>query len=235
MVAMFALGLMVALTLQLIIAAGAPGMAEGPSIGPATSGEPDTGVPEYRYRVYTLNVTTKSVRDNGTFFSFRTGDLPFDLSSIRFGDFRTDPLYNQTYYGGSGILANANGTGAIITLKEGNGKTIDTIAYHGQNLIVFDGETRTTSYPNGTTSRSGTDAMIQDWREGAWSPADGIIIGHPGNVSISNSSLFIIVYEPTGGLHLPEFEVLPIVVAAIVLILFLGRRRRCRQFATQLE
>ena len=210
----------------LVISTGITDKTNSASLQPTSSEGSSITEKEYQFIVYTLNETTRIKRDNGTFFSFSVEALPFEFDTIQFGDFRADSLHCCTYYGGSGILVDASGADAVIMLRESNGKLISTINYHGQNPIVFNGETRFASYPNATSAYCGTDEMIQDWREGAWSPSDGILLEHSGNVSLASSRFFLLVLEPVANMNLPEFDVVPAVVAASFVILITARFRR---------
>ena len=180
----------------------------------------------YEFRVYALNKTSIKVSENGTYFSFNVGDLPFDLGSLRFGDFRTDTNYSLSYYGGSGILVSARGENATMTIRESTGRLISEVRYHGQGLIVLSGETKYCSYPSGVTW-NGTDAMVQDWRAGTWTPDDGILIEHPRNVTLSDAKFYVMVFEPAGSTLIPEYEVVPVIALTLLLVVFLrGRTAR---------
>jgi hypothetical protein len=178
----------------------------------------------YEFRVYALNKTSIKVSENGTYFSFNVGDLPFDLGSLRFGDFRTDTNYSLSYYGGSGILVSARGENATMTIRESTGRLISEVRYHGQGLIVLSGETKYCSYPSGVTW-NGTDAMVQDWRAGTWTPDDGILIEHPKNVTLSDAKFYVMVFEPAGNVLVSEYEVVPVIALTILLVAFLRYRK----------
>jgi hypothetical protein len=171
------------------------------------SNSPQSVVPvEYRWRVYVLNQTDMSDTSNGTAFSFRTEDLPHEFGSILFGDFRADQGGQGTYYGGCGILVEASGTSASIVLRETDGKFISSVPYNGQDPVVFSGERRSVSYPSVTTSYYGTDLIIQDWRNGTWTPDQGILVEHPEEVTMVASEFCLMLFEPEGNLVISEFS-----------------------------
>jgi len=178
----------------------------------------------YEFRVYALNQTSSMTTEDGTCFCFDIGDLPFDLCSLQFGDFRTDTNYSLKYFGGSGILVSACGENATLVIREYTGRIISEVRYHGQGLIVLSGETKYCSYPSGA-SWNGTDAMVQDWRGGTWAPDDGILIEHPENVSLSDAKFYVMVFEPAGSMLLPEFGVVPVIALTLLLVAFLRNRK----------
>jgi hypothetical protein len=178
----------------------------------------------YEFRVYALNQTSSMTTENGTCFCFDIGDLPFDLCSLQFGDFRTDTSYSLKYFGGSGILVSACGENATLVIRECTGRLISEVRYHGQGLIVLSGETKYCSYPSGA-SWNGTDAIVQDWRGGTWAPGDGILIEHPENVSLSDAKFYVMVFEPAGSMLLPECEVVPVIALTLLLVAFLRNRK----------
>lgn len=192
----------------------------------AVTSQPAVISNEYIWRVYELNQTARTDNSTGTMFTFRTEDLPYDFRSIQFGDFRADAGHTGKYYGGCGILVNASGTNATIALRESSGSLISTVPYNGQDLIVFSGERISVSYPSASTRYYGTDRMIQDWRNGTWSPNDGIVVEHPGNVTLSGSEFCLMVFEPDGDIEIPEFQGFPFVIACILAVLVIFRRRR---------
>lgn len=159
-----------------------------------------------------------------TSFLFNMDDLPFAFESIAFGDFRTDAEHLATYYGGCGILVDAGGETGTVVLKEGTGKLVASVQYLGQDLIVFSGERRSASYPVASTSYYGTDKMIEDWRNGTWSPSIGVVLEHAQNVSLYSATFCLMVFEP-GPVLVPELNNLLIVVVFTPLIVFLVRRR----------
>lgn len=196
------------------------------TIGPVDSKDVK-GVPtnnSYQFRVYALNQTSIQTSENGTRFSFCVGDLPFGLCSLQFGDFRKDTNYSLRYYGGSGILVSACGENATMAIRESTGRLISKVQYHGQGLIVLSGETQYCSYPSGVTW-NGTDAMVQDWRTGSWTPDDGILIEHPKNVTLSNAKFYVMVFDPAGNVLVPEYEVVPVIAMTLLLVAFLRDRR----------
>jgi hypothetical protein len=191
-----------------------------------TSNSQQSVVPvEYKWRVYVLNQTSMSDSSNGTTFSFRTEDLPQDFGSILFGDFRSDQSGEGTYYGGCGILVEASGTSASIVLRETDGKFISSVAYNGQDPVVFSGERRSVSYPSVTTSYYGTDLIIQDWRNGTWAPDEGILVEHPEDVTMVASEFCLMLFEPEGDIEIPEFgDFTTVIVLAVGALTILTRR-----------
>ncbi len=178
----------------------------------------------YQWRVYMLNQSSVLEQTSGTAFSFRTEDLPFSFDSILFGDFRADVDHQATYYGGCGILVNASGNPASVVLRERTGEFIASVQYAGQELIVFSGERRSVSYPTASTSYHGTDMLVEDWRNGTWSPNDGILIEHPGNVTVTESVFCFMVFEPAGGVMVPEFSSLATIVIIVLISMIIALR-----------
>jgi hypothetical protein len=217
----FAIALVLLLALQLLLShGGSSNRMTSPEFQPAAASS------NYSWRVYYLNETSRMQQANGTSFSFRTDDLPFDFSSIEFGDFRNDLQHISTYYGGCGILVNASGSSAVILLMEADGKLVTTVQYYGQDPIVFSGERKSVSYPNETTSYFGTDKIAQDWRNGTWSPDQGILVGHPMNVSLASSRFCLMVFEPAGSSEIPEFGLVPVIITCCIIVFATGRRNR---------
>jgi hypothetical protein len=178
----------------------------------STKSVPSVASNPYQWRVYMLNQSAVLAQSTGTSFSFRAEELPFSFESVSFGDFRDDVEHRATYYGGCGILVNASGAAALLVLRESAGKFISSVNYLGQDLIVFSGETKSVSYPTESTSYSGTDKLIEDWRNGTWSPNDGIVIEHPKSVSVTESVFCFMVFEPSGEILVPELENLPVII-----------------------
>ena len=183
----------------------------------------------YEFKVYALNATAMTRALDCTEFLFRASDLPFDFGSISFGDFRSDTNRTLIYYAGSGMLVNATGENATITLRENNGKTVSKINYGGQDQIVFNGEVKSVTYPRPMTTYNGTDLLVQDWRNGIWTPSDGIMVEHPGNVTVESASFFLMVHEPQGTYEVPEFgNIISPLLALLVMVglmRFLSRTR----------
>lgn len=194
----------------------------------STKSIPSAAANPYQWRVYMLNQSTVLAQGAGTSFSFRAEDLPFNFGSISFGDFRSDADHRATYYGGCGILVNASGVAALLVLRESSGKFISSVNYIGQNLIVFSGETKSVSYPTESTSYSGTDKLIEDWRNGTWSPNDGIVIEHPKSVSVTESVFCFMVFEPSGEILIPEFQNTPVMLFLLVTVI-VGARSLIRR------
>jgi hypothetical protein len=177
----------------------------------------------YAFRVYPLNHTSTKTVGNGTAFLFDVAQLPINFSVVKFGDYKTDASYNSIYFAGSGILLNSSGTNAWIILREGNGKLVSNVFYHGQSTVVFNGQTTTYANCGRPAIYNGIDIMVQDWRKGNWTPNDGIIVEHPNNVTISGARFYLAVYQPAVSAHMPEFELLP-AVACIFVVVILARR-----------
>ncbi len=200
-----------------------------PSKGNDTSREtiaPSPANNSYEFRVYSLTHTSVIPSANGTVFFFDLTQLPVNFASIKFGDFRGDTQYRLIYYAGSGILLNASGSNASITLKEGNGKLISNVFYHGQRLVVLNGQTTTYINCGNHSVYSGTDLMVQDWRNGSWTPNDGILIEHPNNVTISGARFCLAVYQPVANAQVPEFELLPATMIVFLVVILVLRCRR---------
>jgi hypothetical protein len=180
---------------------------------------------DYLWKVYVLNQTARSEATNGTTFSFRTDDLPMEFGTILFGDFWTDAGGRGTYYGGCGILVEATGASETITLREIDGKFISSVQYNGQDPVVFSGERRSVSYPTVTTSYYGTDRIVQDWRNGTWSPDQGILVEHPADLTMVDSEFYLMLFEPEDEFAIPEFQDLPFVLAVLLGVLTIVCRR----------
>jgi len=179
----------------------------------------------YQWKVYVLNQTERSEATNGTTFSFNNDDLPQEFGTILFGDFRTDTYGQGTYYGGCGILVEASGASETITLREIDGKFVSSVQYNGQDPVVFSGERRSVSYPNLTTSYYGTDLIVQDWRNGTWSPDQGILVEHPVDVTMVGSEFYLMLFEPESDIEIPEFQDLPLVLALTLGVMAIVSRR----------
>ncbi len=189
------------------------------SSGVRDSSAGTTAKDPYEFRVYSMNTTTMARLDAGTAFVFTESDLPFVFSSLLFGDFRADTNHSHLYYAGSGMLVSATGASATVRLSEGNGKVISSADYRGQDQIVFNGEVKSVTYPQTTTTYSGTDLMIQDWRTGAWSPENGILVEHPANVTLQSASFYIMTIEPRGTLEIPELP--PVMIGATMALMIM--------------
>jgi len=175
------------------------------------------------FRVYILEELSRTVTANKTVLAYSIESLPFDLTTLSFGDFQNGPQAGVTYYAGSGMLLNVSGPRGNIVLKEPSGKTIRELSYQGQASIVFNGETITTSFPRASTDYEGTDVLIQDWLKGTWSPDKGVVVEHPSGLTVERSEFYLMVYQaPT---TVPEFGTLP-AVALVVVILFVCSARR---------
>jgi len=180
----------------------------------------------YMFKVYALNHTSTRAVSNGTALFFDLAQLPINFIGVRFGDYRKDTQYSATYYAGSGVLLNASGSNAWIALAEGNGKLVSSVFYRGQNIVALNGQTTTYINSSRPAAYNGTDLMVQDWRNGNWTPNDGIIIEHPKNVSISSARFYLAVYQPSVSAQMPEFGLIPAVTSIVVVIILVGRRMR---------
>jgi len=214
------IGLALVLAVQMIPSKSDSEQIDMAKTTPASSGS------TYLWRVYVLNQTTRNVGANGTTFVFKLADLPLDFASLQFGDFRADSQYVRTYYGGCGILVNGSGTNANITLREVNGKLVSSISYSGQNPIVFSGERKSVSYPSSVTTYSGTEKLIQDWRNGTWNPGQGILIEHPMGLTLARSDFCLMVFEPSGPTEIPEFDLILVGVVTCIVVVSIGRAKR---------
>jgi len=177
----------------------------------------------YVFKVYALNHTSTRAVSNGTALFFDITQLPINFSGVQFGDYRMDSQYSATYYAGSGILLNSSGTNAWIALAEGNGKLVNRVFYRGQTMVALNGQT--TTYSNRPATYDGTDLMVQDWRNGNWTPNNGIIIEHPKNVTISGARFYLAVYQPAISAQMPEFRLIMPVVGFVAIALVIIRRK----------
>jgi hypothetical protein len=200
-----------------------------PIPGKASETSTDSAAPppannSYVFKVYALNHTSTRAVSNGTALFFDIAQLPVNFSSVQFGDYRMDSQYRATYYAGSGVLLNSSGTNAWIALTEGNEKLVSRVFYRGQTTVALNGQTTTYINSSRPAAYDGTDLMVQDWRNGNWTPNDGIIIEHPKNVTISGARFYLAVYQPGVSAQIPEFDLLP-AVASIFVVVILARRR----------
>ena len=178
----------------------------------------------YEFKVYALNQSRAAQRDTLTQFCFNSGDLPIGITSIDLGDFRKDAAFQNTYYGCSGILMNASGSHASITLRESSGKFIGTVVYQGQDPVVFGSSAWSSSDSNAKTF-DGTDILVIDWRAGSWTPESGVIVEHPRNVTVSQARFFVMVFAPGYDQEIPEFDMLFASVLLVGIVLMIKRRR----------
>jgi hypothetical protein len=180
----------------------------------------------YVFKVHALNSLSRFVTSNGTIFRFDGQGLPFDFASLKFGDYREDTTFSQRYYGGSGMLVNASGGIATITLREGNGRFVTSVTYQGQSQLVFNGKVESVTYPNSRTTYVGTDQMIQDWRARAWTPNEGALLEHPANLTLTDAKFFVMTMEPSGLADIPEYELLPVLAACVMIVLVAARIKK---------
>jgi len=202
-----------------------------PIPGKASETSTDSSAPSpannsYMFKVYALNHTSTRAVSNGTALFFDTAQLQVNFSTVQFGDYRMDSRYSGTYYAGSGVLLNSTGTNAWIALAESSGKLVSRIFYHGQTMVVLNGETTTYINSSRPVAYDGTDLMVQDWRNGVWTPNDGVIIEHPKNVTISGARFYLAVYQPGVSAQMPEFDLLPAVVSVFVVVLLVRRFKK---------
>ena len=192
------------------------------------SAAPSPANNSYVFKVYALNHTSIRAVSNGTALSFDIAQLPINFSRVQFGDYRIDSQYSATYYAGSGILLNSSGTNAWIALAEGNGKLVSRVFYRGQTMVVLNGQTTTYINSSRPAAYNGTDLMVQDWRNGNWTPNDGMIIEHPKNVTISGATFYLAVYRPGVSAQLPEFQsvLFPIAGLAMIAVVVIGQKRK---------
>ena len=188
------------------------------------SSAPSPANNRYVFKVYALNHTSTRAVSNGTALFFDMAQLPVNFSSLHFGDYRMDSQYSATYYACSGVLLNSSGTNAWIALAEGNGKLVSRVFYRGQTIVALNGQTTTYINSSKLAAYNGTDLMVQDWRNGNWTPNDGIIIEHPKNVTISGARFYIGVYQPGVTTQIPEFDLLAPIVGFIAIAFVLIRR-----------
>lgn len=206
--------------------------ADVPGEDAATAQETGTEQPDdsYEFAVYTLNHTSRVSTENGTAFTFDSGQLPFDFREVIFGEFRGDTEFSCRYYAGMSMLAQAEGQNASIRFVEANGKTIEDIAYQGQTLVVLNGWESVSRDSKGRIIDHSWGSMqiaAYDWRDGLWSPEQGIVAEHPANVTASSAALCLMVYEPGKGTEIPELRPAAACLAlAIVVMLARGRRRQ---------
>lgn len=225
---LLAFGVSIAIMLAVL-----PSLGKTDTLDGSSSSDTSEGL-RYDFRVHALNLTSMVRAAGGTIFKFRTADLPFDFSTVCFGDHRSDPTFSRTYYGGSGILVDAAGTSAVMTLKESTGRFISCVSYSGQAQVVFNGRVESVTYPTNTTTYHGTDQIVQDWRNGTWDPQDGVLVEHPSNIILSGAKFYLMTLEPSGITDIPEFDLVPMVgaVAAISLLSLWIRGRAAGTVAT---
>jgi hypothetical protein len=63
-----------------------------------------------------------------------------------------------------------------------------------------------------------------DWKDGSWIPESGILIEHPANVTITNATIHLMVFEPASNTDIPEFAPLYAIMLVAVLILLIRRQ-----------
>jgi len=183
----------------------------------------------YDLAVHTLNHTSRVSNDTATVFTFNADQLPFDFGSLLFGEFRGDSEYSSTYYAGMSLLAWANGPNASIDFLECGGKPIEEISYQGQSLVVLNSWESISKDCQGRTIDHRWGSMqiaAYDWRDGCWSPEQGIEIEHPEGVTVSGVTLCLMVYEPGSSTDIPELGPVSACVALAVVVMIARRLRR---------
>lgn len=183
----------------------------------------------YEFAVYTLNHTSKTATQAWTAFTFDTTQLPFEFEDLLFGEHRGDTEFSSRYYAGMSLLAWAEGSRATVRFLESGGKEVDHISYQGQFLIVLNGWERVSVDGQGNVIEHAWGSMqipAYDWRDGSWSPEDGIIAEHPTNVTFSSATLCVMVYEPSKSTDIPEFGLLPVCISVVLLTTAAERLRR---------
>ena len=216
---LFALGLCFILGISMIASLGSTESVD--DTAPASA----SVVLSYDFKVHGLNCTSVSRTQNGTHFTFNTADLPFDFSTVYFGDHESDTTYSRKYYSGSGILVSASGANAVMTLRESSGRFVSRIDYHGQAQIAFNGKVESVSYPQNMTTYEGTDQIIQDWRNNIWDPSEGVLVEHPSNVTLDSAKFYVMTLEPSATTDIPEFELMPTIAAAVIVLLIVLRNK----------
>lgn len=182
----------------------------------------------YEFIVYTLNCSGESSTGTGTLITFDEHELPFDFSEIRFGDFRMDTQYVDSYYGGLCLVISAYGPCGNLTFKEGNGKNIQEIRYEGQPLIVLNGWEYVSRDSDGKIIDRIWGSMqtpAYDWRDGTWVPSDGILVESLDDMTLSNASLCLMVFEPSNTTSIPEFNLVLGCMACAILVVLVRRAR----------
>lgn len=192
----------------------------------AADEQPEAAIPDnaYEFKVYALNQSRAAHRGSLTQFCFDSGDLPISIAAVNLGDFRKDAEFQETYYGCSGILVNATGSNAVITMRESSGKFIGTVEYKGQDPVVFGSSAWSTSDSTAKTF-DGTDVLVIDWRTGNWTPEDGVIVEHPSNVTVSKARLFVMVFAPGYSQEIPEFDAVFASVLLVAIFLVASKRK----------
>ena len=171
----------------------------------------------YRFRIYALNQTERRVDENGTFFAFNEEDFPYRTGMVRFGDYRNDAQFSYVYLSGSGILMTAVGGRCTVSVRGAGGSPIIEFDYMGQDLVALAGEECYSSC-NERLTHSGTNILVSDWLTGAWTPRQGIVVDHPGNISFGNATLYVMVFEPAGATAIPEFDSFEMLVVVNVFV-----------------
>lgn len=196
----------------------------GPGSGEATS-EPYNS--SYELKTYALNLTLMSPSQLNTSLVFDESQLPFLFETLIFGDFREDSVPSCRYFGGISLLVKAVGASANITFRESNGRLIQEIRYQGQPLIVLSGWEQVSWDSDGSVIERTWGSMqtaAYDWKEGAWTPSNGIVVEHPIDFIIKGAQLCIMVFEPAPASAIPEFGFMPVCLVVTTLMILIRRR-----------
>jgi len=188
----------------------------------------EQGGSAYAFVVYPLNHTSRSASATSTIFTFDTGQLPFTFPALEFDEFRGDTEFRVRYYAGMSLLAWASGTNSTVEFREVAGELIEEIAYQGQPLVVLNGWETTSRDSKGKVIDNTWGSMqiaAYDWRDGLWSPEEGIVIEHLAGLTVSSARLCVMVYEPAESAEIPEF-CLMIVCAAMATTVIILRRTK---------
>jgi len=226
-VAAATLGFMAVLLCQLAGAA--------PEEGPATAQETEQSFRTYEFAVYSLNHTSRISNGVTTVFTFDSNQLPFDFGSLRFDEAGAAADFSPRYYVGMSLLAWAYGPDSVIGFLESGVKPIEDIEYLGQSPVVLNGwESMSKDSHGGVIDHTWGSMQIvaYDWRDGCWSPEQGIAVEHPEGVTVSGVTICLMVYEPNDTADIPELGPVAAVIALCLVVLVIkkagGRRPKPR-------
>lgn len=201
-----------------------PNVQNGLGSGEATSKPYNNS---YELKTYTLNLTLMTPSQLNTSLVFDESQLPFLFETLIFGDFREDSASSCRYFGGISLLVKAAGASTNITFRESNGRLIQGIQYQGQPLIVLSGWEYVSWDSDGSVMERTWGSMqtvAYDWKEGAWTPSNGIVVEHPTDFTVKGAQLCIMVFEPAPGSAIPEFGFMPVCLAVTALMIMIRRR-----------
>lgn len=178
----------------------------------------------YELKAYALNLTLMTPSQLNTTLVFDESQLPFLFETLTFGDFREESAFSCRYFGGMSLLVKAAGASTNITFRESNGRLIQEIWYQGQPLIVLSGWEYVSWDSDGSVMERTWGSMqtvAYDWKEGAWTPSNGIVVEHPRDFTVKGAQLCVMVFEPVPGSAIPEFGFMPVclVVAALMILI----------------